>query len=1137
MHGPAAWNDEACDLVEQFQQGGDLPVIDKAIALFSKVVQATRPDDLKRPMVLSNVGYTHLERFKRTGSQADLDEAIRYGQQAVEAAQAGHPDRDLCLTNLASAYFKRFERTRSQTDLETAIRAHGEAVEATPAGHGQRAARLSNLAVAHWLRYEQAGAQANLEAAIQYGREAVQAPPGDHPDRPRWMATLGLAYCARFEQAGSPADLEAAIRYAREAMDATSADDPDRASRLNNAGVAYRLRFERAGVQADLEAAIRYAREAVDASSVNDPGRAVRLSNAGVAYRQRFERAGAQADLEAAIRYAREAVDTASVNDPDRGVLLSNLAAAHLRRFEYAGAQADLEAAIGYGHQAVDATPADHPNRARRQSVLVLAYRLRFESAGAQADLDAAIQVGREAVQASPANDRDRGAYLSNLGLAYRQRSEWTGAQADLDAAIQVGREAIQATPADRPDLQAMLNNLSLAYRERFERTGSTKDSDEAIRYGQQALDATPADHPMRARRLSNLGAAYRERFERTGSTKDSDEAIRYGQQALDATPAKHPDRASMLFNLGATRQSRFERFRSMKDLDQAIRSWREATSSPVAATEVRMRAARAWGNAAAAAGHVAAAAEGYAEAVHLLPILAWRGLQRSLREEHLTSVAGLACEAAAWAIEANRPEQAVELLEQGRSILWSQLLQTRTDTTALRQQRPDLADRLDDVRIELDRHDRGPHSVDSEAAAAMSPDTGELEEATQRQHRLAEEWDDLIEQVRQLDGFRTFLAPTPFDRLCQAAAEGPVVLVNVSNHRCDALIITSTGVQVCPLPAVTIQECVRRTIALLQALYPTWGMSPAAGRVSRVQVLFDLQEWLWDAICQPVLDELDRLTAPGPQQAKRRVWWCPTGPLTMLPIHAAGHYRDASTARCLPDLVISSYTPTLTALLRTRDVVPSPSQTRLLVVGMPTTPDANDLPAVPAELRCIADRIPVSTLLRSATRQEINEGKPPQAGSLPTVQRVLSELADHDWAHFACHGGQDLAEPAHGALFLYDGPLSILRIAAQELPHADLAFLSACQTAVGGAELLDEAIHLAAAVQLAGYRHVIATLWSISDTHAPDIADAVYTELTVTGEPSTANVALAVHKAAAALRASQPLRPDLWAAYLHVGP
>jgi hypothetical protein len=39
--------------------------------------------------------------------------------------------------------------------------------------------------------------------------------------------------------------------------------------------------------------------------------------------------------------------------------------------------------------------------------------------------------------------------------------------------------------------------------------------------------------------------------------------------------------------------------------------------------------------------------------------------------------------------------ELAVELLDQTRAVLWAQLLDTRTDLTALRQVRPDLADEL----------------------------------------------------------------------------------------------------------------------------------------------------------------------------------------------------------------------------------------------------------------------------------------------------------------------------------------------------------------------------------------------------------------------------------------------------------
>jgi CHAT domain len=57
---------------------------------------------------------------------------------------------------------------------------------------------------------------------------------------------------------------------------------------------------------------------------------------------------------------------------------------------------------------------------------------------------------------------------------------------------------------------------------------------------------------------------------------------------------------------------------------------------------------------------------------------------------------------------------------------------------------------------------------------------------------------------------------------------------------------------------------------------------------------------------------------------------------------------------------------------------------------------------------------------------------------------------------------------------------------AAQPAQGRDLAFLSACQTAAGSVRLLDEAIHLAAAMQFVGYRHVIATLWTIDDSQAP---------------------------------------------------
>jgi len=63
-------------------------------------------------------------------------------------------------------------------------------------------------------------------------------------------------------------------------------------------------------------------------------------------------------------------------------------------------------------------------------------------------------------------------------------------------------------------------------------------------------------------------------------------------------------------------------------------------------------------------------------------------------------------------------------------------------------------------------------------------------------------------------------------------------------------------------------------------------------------------------------------------------------------------------------------------------------------------------------------------------------------------------------------------------------------------LPEAEFAFLSACQTAAGDEKLLEETVHLAAGMLVAGYQSVVVTMWSIKDNDAPMIADEVYSKL-----------------------------------------
>lgn len=83
----------------------------------------------------------------------------------------------------------------------------------------------------------------------------------------------------------------------------------------------------------------------------------------------------------------------------------------------------------------------------------------------------------------------------------------------------------------------------------------------------------------------------------------------------------------------------------------------------------------------------------------------------------------------------------------------------------------------------------------------------------------------------------------------------------------------------------------------------------------------------------------------------------------------------------------------------------------------------------------------------------------------------------------------------------------------------------------------LDEAIHLAGAMQFLGYRHVIATMWTIADSVAPQVANAVYAELTRDGKPDLGRAAEALHKAITALRRKDRTHnPLLWAPYIHLG-
>ncbi|XVU20762.1 CHAT domain-containing protein [Actinoplanes sp. CA-054009] len=415
----------------------------------------------------------------------------------------------------------------------------------------------------------------------------------------------------------------------------------------------------------------------------------------------------------------------------------------------------------------------------------------------------------------------------------------------------------------------------------------------------------------------------------------------------------------------------------------------------------------------------------------------------------------------------------------------------------------------------------------------------------------LAREWDGLVDQVRQLEGFEDFLRPLRFDRLREAAAAGPVVIINVSRWRCDAIIVRSSAAPATVrLGELTLETVVERVNGYLAALYEDskayQTMVEAAdqhdeGLISRDDLLLaatayerrdaateahliGLLGWMWDVIAEPVLNALLPDRPAVPDREPIRLWWCPTGPLTLLPLHAAG--RHGIPGASVIDWVVSSYTPTLRALLEARarpvSMVPDAVRDSMAVVALSDTPGQPSLPNVDREVETLRSLLPGRVEIRS--------------GRQATVAAVLDLIAARRWAHFSCHGDQNLGDPSRGGLLLHDGLLSITDITARRY-RGDFAFLSACKTATGGIDLPDEAITLAAALHYTGYTHVIATLWSVWDAGAADVSQSVYEGMVDGGGLHPERSARALHNAVVDLRSRHPRRPGVWTPFIHIGP
>ncbi|KAI0027792.1 CHAT domain-containing protein [Vararia minispora EC-137] len=433
--------------------------------------------------------------------------------------------------------------------------------------------------------------------------------------------------------------------------------------------------------------------------------------------------------------------------------------------------------------------------------------------------------------------------------------------------------------------------------------------------------------------------------------------------------------------------------------------------------------------------------------------------------------------------------------------------------------------------------------------SATGTPHTPVRDEPSAR-IKLAHRYEELLIQIRTLDGFDGFLKPKTFTELRSACVDGPIILINVVKNLTFtvALVVLHSSDRIVPvfLPELSYEGAEQmRSMLLISLQKISVRRRQTAERGVFIDPaprhpLFDVLGALWSIVVSPILQAIEaEVSIIVHIKTLPHVTWCTTGALSFLPIHAAGIYDSPDPRDKIFNRVVSSYTPTISSLLRphaekqpTSSVsLPSPSK-KILIVSQPDTPGHSPLP---------------STLQEAANvRKQFSDGETTHLNHTDaTFDAVMCEMRNHHFPfiHLACHGMQDPEDPRKSAFALYHGKLHLSDIMSHSVAGAELAFLSACQTAKGDAKLPEESVHLAAGMLTAGYKAVIGTMWSIIDEDAPLVADGVYRRLIggqcgPTGwEGEKMDVAYALHEAVKELR-EEVGEVDFarWVPFVHFG-
>ena len=711
---------------------------------------------------------------------------------------------------------------------------------------------------------------------------------------------------------------------------------------------------------------------------------------------------------------------------------------------------------------------------------------------------------------------------LSTWSKAFRD----TYSATDIQQNIEHFEHLLSITPPGTKRYIECLGNLKNWYESKFHRTDNILDLEKAIKYSRLSLDATPVGDQWRVIWLVSLHNILFLAFQKTSKISYLDESITvcYDILALKTAQQSHLPAVLKLVPSLLTRERLLGR---IEDRHEVIRLISSTINGQYATDPDRFVVSCLWAILARSIGHPTTLTA-YKTAMSLMP--KFFSFAPTVAVQHTRLVAmGKICQTmpldyASYQTHLGRCEEAVETLEQGRALLWSEMRGLRTPVCQLIEEDSSLTKRLAEINQELETLTiAATPSGRPEVEAGVHEGkhgTDPFGRLLIKRKKLVEERDTLISQIQSRQGLKGFFGTPSINALRSAASRGPVIIINHCEWRSDIIIIFQNSLP-CSIPTAKTfyDDANKLQDELVKGRKAKGGLDSKEYREALCSVL----KGLYELVGQPVIKRLRLLGVPE----QSRIWWCPTSVFCSFPLHAMGPIPSSEPGkpRYFSDLYIPSYTPSLSALVDSRKASPRAlGKPSLLLVAQPGL----DLPGVDDEIEVIRK-----------LRRQVSVTYLISSDATPTS--VIEGLRGSTLAHFACHGTLETGKPFEASFNLHEGErLTLLNIVQSRLPDAEFAFLSCCHAAeITAKSVSDEELHLTAAMQYCGFRSVVGTMWAMADTDGRDLANNFYKSLFSSEDsrvPYYERSAEALRDATQKLRAKRGISLERWVNFVHYG-